>query len=142
MEGVFVMTDVDVLRDLLASQPRPPCIALTPFRIVEADLESGVVIVLFDPQPAFANHFGAVQGGFGVAMIDVVISLASYAKVRQWTPTVEIKSTFVAPLPIGTCTGEGRVIRAARQVVLLEGRLWDAEGRLAVHATATAVVRT
>jgi acyl-coenzyme A thioesterase PaaI-like protein len=31
-------------------------------------------------------------------------------------------------------------VKAGRQVVFLEAKLWGAEGRLAVHATATAAV--
>ena len=77
------MSDLDKLRALVAAAPKPPCAALTPFSIVEADSERGLVRVEFESQPAFGNMFGHVQVGFA------------------------------------------------------EGRLWGADGRLAVHATAT-----
>jgi uncharacterized protein (TIGR00369 family) len=95
------------------------------------------VRVEFAPQPAFENHFGNIQGGFAVSMIDVVISLAAFVKTRQWIPTVEIKTSFVAPAKIAPCIGEGRVIRAGRSVIFVEGRLHNADDELAVHATAT-----
>lgn len=128
------------LQTALSSQPTPDCAALTPFAIEEADFEAGRVVLRFAPQPAFKNHFGNVQGGFAVAMVDVLVSVAAYAKTRQWLPTVEIKSSFVAPMKLGECRGEGLVVKAGRQVVFLEARLWGADGKLAVHATATAAV--
>ena len=96
----------------------------------------------FAPQPAFKNHFGHVQGGFAVAMFDVLIAIAAFAKTKAWLPTVEIKSSFIAPLKLGECRGEAAVIKAGKQLVFLEARLWGDDGKLAVHATATAVVAT
>ncbi|MEW6689724.1 MAG: PaaI family thioesterase [Pseudomonadota bacterium] len=81
-----------------------------------------------------------MQGGFAVAMIDALISVAAYAKTRLWLPTVEIKSSFGAPMKLGECRGEGVVIKARKQLVFLEAKLWGADGKLAVHATATAAV--
>jgi uncharacterized protein (TIGR00369 family) len=131
------MSATEEIRALLDSQPKPVCAALTPFEIVEAESETGYVKVEFAPQPAFENHFGNIQGGFAVSMLDVVISIAAYVKVRQWIPTVEIKTSFVAPAKIGVCIGEGQVIRAGRSVSFVEGKLWNADHELAVHATAT-----
>jgi len=37
--------DVEKLRALIAAAPKPPCVALTPFSIVEADAERGRVRV-------------------------------------------------------------------------------------------------
>ena len=132
-------SDAQQLRELLAAQPTPVCAELTPFEIVDADFATGFVRVAFAEQPAFRNHFGNIQGGFAVAMIDVLISLAAYVKSREWMPTIEIKSSFIAPAPIGKCTGEARVIRAGKTVVFLESSLWGADGQLAVKATATAL---
>jgi uncharacterized protein (TIGR00369 family) len=128
------------LQSSLSSQPQPDCAALTPFTVEEADFDAGRVVLRFAPQPAFKNHFGNVQGGFAVAMVDVLVSVAAYAKTKQWLPTVEIKSSFVAPMRLGECRGEGSVVRAGRQVVFLEAKLWGVDGKLAVHATATAAV--
>jgi uncharacterized protein (TIGR00369 family) len=133
-------TTVQELQRALDGQPKPDCAALTPFTVEEVDFDLGRVVLLFAPQPAFKNHFGNVQGGFAVAMVDVLASVAAYAKTKQWLPTIEIKSSFVAPMKLGDCRGEGLVVKAGRQVVFLEAKLWGADGRLAVHATATAAV--
>lgn len=135
------MSDLEKLRTLVAAAPKPPCAALTPFTIVEADAERGFVKVEFEPQPAFGNVFGNVQGGFVVAMLDLPISLAALLKLEQWLPTVEIKTSFLTPAKLGTCIGEGQIIRAARSIVFAEGRLWGSDGKLAVHATATLAVK-
>jgi uncharacterized protein (TIGR00369 family) len=135
------MSDVAKLQELLASQPKPACASLTPFEIISADLEAGLVTLRFREQPAFSNHWGNIQGGFGVALIDVLISVAAYAKLGQWCPTVEMKSTFLAPARLGSCEGEAKVIKAGRSLVFLEARLWGPDGELAIHATATASVK-
>jgi uncharacterized protein (TIGR00369 family) len=135
------MTDLEKLRALVGSAPKPACAALIPFAIVEVASEPGLVKVEFEPQPAFGNVFGHVQGGFAVAMIDLPISLAGLLKLQQWLPTVEIKCSFLAPAKLGVCMGEGRIIRAAKSIVFAEGRLWGSDGKLAVHATATLAVK-
>jgi uncharacterized protein (TIGR00369 family) len=131
---------VQELQSALDSQPKLDCTALMPFVVEEADFDLGRVVLLFAPQPAFKNYLGNVQGGFAVAMVDVLASVAAYAKTKQWLPTVEIKSSFVAPMKLGECRGEGLVVKAGRQIVFLEAKLWGADRRLAVHATVTAVV--
>ncbi len=134
------MSNAAELQRILDAQPKPDCAALTPFTIEDVDFDAGRVVLLFAPQPAFKNHFGNVQGGFAVAMIDALVSIAAFAKTRAWLPTVEIKSSFVAPMKLGACRGEGSVVKAGKQLVFLEARLWGADGKLAVHATATAAV--
>ena len=133
------MSDAAELQRLLDGQPKPDCAALTPFAVEDADFESGRVVLLFGPQPAFKNYFGNVQGGFEVAMVDVLVSIAAYAKTKTWLPTVEIKSSFIAPMRLGECRGEASVVKAGKQLVFLEARLWGADGKLALHASATAL---
>ena len=123
-------------RRRLAGHPDPVCAALTPFRVVGADPEKGEVALDFAAQPAFGNHQGHVQGGFAVAMLDAVISIAAFARLDAWLPTIEIKANFLAPLPLTGCRGEGRVVRAGRRVVFVEARLL-ADGQPAVTASAT-----
>jgi uncharacterized protein (TIGR00369 family) len=135
------MSDLEKLQTLIAGVPKPPCAALIPFSIVDADGERGFVKVEFEPQPAFGNVFGHIQGGFAVAMIDLPISLAGLLKLQQWLPTLEIKTSFLAPAKLGACIGEGQIIRAAKSIVFAEGRLWGSDGKLAIHATATLAVK-
>lgn len=134
------MSNAAELQALLDAQPKLEGSALPAFSVEEADFDMGRVVLCFAPQPAFGNYYGHVQGGFAVAMVDVLISIAAFAKTRVWLPTVEIKSTFVSPLQLGTARGEACVIKAGSQLVFLEARLWGSDAKLAVHATATACV--
>ncbi len=129
----------DEIISLLKNEFMPVCTELTPYEVMDASSE-GFVRVEFKPQPAFGNHFGNVQGGFAVAMLDIVISSAAFSKIKMWLPTVEIKTSFLAPLKIGKCIGEGRVIRAGKSIFFSEGKLINAQGDVAVHATATQMI--
>jgi uncharacterized protein (TIGR00369 family) len=134
-----VASDLDALRSALAPATMPVCAALTPFEVIAADVAEGLVRMEFAPQPAFGNHFGDIQGGFVVAMLDVPLSLAAYLVTGEFLPTAEIKTSFLAPARIGPCAAEGRVLRAGRTLVFTEAKLWSGGGTLAAHATATVV---
>ena len=67
-------------------------------------------------------------------------ALAAFAAVRSWLPTAEIKTSFLAPLPIGPCVGEGRILRVGRQLAFGAGRLMSG-GSPVIIATATLVRR-
>ncbi len=82
------MNDAAALTAVLAEQVLPHCSALMEKEIVEADLERSYVKLRFAEQRAFENHFGNIAGGFAVELIDVLISIAAYAKTRQRCPTV------------------------------------------------------
>lgn len=128
------------VRALLERQPRPVCADLTPFTLVDIDPDRGFARCRFHEQPAFGNHFGNVQGGFAVAMLDVVITCAAFAKLRGWLPTIEIKTTFLEPLPIGETIGEAHVIKVGKSLAFVEAQLLLADGRPAVTATTTLLV--
>ena len=130
----------DELRGLLGSAPKSACALLMPFTVIDADFDGGFVQLEFAPQPAFRNPFGNVQGGFAVAMLDTVLAIAAFVRLRQWLPTVEIKSSFLEPVPIDTCIGEGRVLKAGRRLAFVEARLMTLDRRTAVTATATAII--
>jgi len=131
-------SDFEELRAALAELPLPVCAALTPFELIDADRATGMIRVEFAPQPAFGNHFGNVQGGFLVAMLDAPLSIAGFLVTGEFLPTVEIKTSFLAPARIGPCIAEARVLRAGRSLVFTEASLWSGDA-LAAHATGTAL---
>jgi uncharacterized protein (TIGR00369 family) len=133
------MSDLDTIRAALEAVPKPVCAALVPFELIEASAADGRVRVRFSAQPAFGNHFGNVQGGFAVAMLDTPLSISVFAKTGRWLPTIEIKTSFVAPAPIADLIGEGLVLRAGSSLVFHEARLLTLDGKLCAHATATSL---
>jgi uncharacterized protein (TIGR00369 family) len=130
------------LRTLVAGLSLPVCAELTPFEVLEAQNDPGYVRLLFEPQPAFENHFGNVQGGFCVAMLDVLFSIAVYLGTGRFLPTIELATNFLAPVPIDAIEGAGTVLRTGTTMVFAEASLYGPSGELAAHATGTALVRT
>jgi uncharacterized protein (TIGR00369 family) len=136
-----VTVDATDLAGHLNALPRPVCAELTPFVVTRAQPQPTELEMVFDAQPAFRNHFDHVQGGFAVAMLDVVLSLAVYVETQAFLPTISITTNFLAPLPLGEVRGEGRILKRGSSVVFAEAELRTPDGRLAVHATGSAAVR-
>lgn len=132
-------SDSEDLRALVADLPRPVCAELTRFEVLAARDDPGYVRLRFEPQPAFENHFGNIQGGFSVAMLDVLFSIAVYLGTGRFLPTIGLATNFLAPVPIDLIEGEGTVLRIGA-VVFAEARLYNPSGGLAAHATGTALV--
>jgi uncharacterized protein (TIGR00369 family) len=120
-------------------KPQPRCADLTPFTLAHADPATGAVKLHFDAQPLFANHFDKVQGGFAVAMIDAVLSVAGWVKTGTWLPTLNLMANFVAPLEVGPITGIGTVTKIGKSIAFLEGRL-ESPTTTAVTASATCLI--
>ncbi|MBX7247929.1 MAG: PaaI family thioesterase [Caulobacteraceae bacterium] len=135
------MPDTQALREAIAKLEVTPSLSLTPFAVEAADFAGGSVRLLFEPRPDFANRFGVTQGGLAMAMMDVALSIAAYAGTGAFTPTVEIKASFLAPLPIGPIQADARVLRAGRTLVFLEGALSTPGEAPAITATATTIRR-
>lgn len=117
----------------------PECAKLLEFDLLEAEADTGRVRLQFTPQQAFGNHFAHIQAGFVVAMLDCPLSLSAYIKLGRWVPTIEIKTSYIAPAPIGISIAEGTVLRAGQNVIFTEARLLTPTGKLLAHATATAL---
>ena len=123
----------------LTAQEYSPCFGLAPHRIVAADPD-GTVIVAFEAAPLFTNQYGVTMGGGGAVMIDVLLAYAGFAATGLWLPTVELKTSFLAPLDIAPCTGTATLLKTGRTLAFAEARLTRLDARLAVHATATLAV--
>lgn len=135
------MPDTQALRRELEGFATTPSVAMTPFSVEGADYARGEVRLLFEPRPDFANRNGVTQGGLAMGMMDVALSLAAYAGTRSFSPTVELKASFLAPLPIGPVLAVARVVKAGRTLVFLEGSLSAPGGPPSITATATTIMR-
>lgn len=89
---------------------------------------------------AFENGSGLIQGGILAAMLDNAMSRAVVQRMDddQIIQTLEMKTSFVAPAPIGPVIGEGQIVRQGRSIVFLEGRILSEAGDLLVTASSTA----
>ena len=121
----------------------PPCSHHLGMRALEADIDAGTVTLAFEARPEFGNPVGHVQGGFVTAMLDETAAIAAVVH-SNWSvvvPSLEIKTCFLAPAPIGAFTGRGRVLKRGKSIAFLEADLYTADGTHCAHATITAQVR-
>ena len=111
--------------------------------LVSYDSETGQIVTEYDGKPEFRNLIGTIQGGILTAMLDNAMSFAALARLGEGfrVPSLEVKTSYIAPAFPGRIVGEAEVVRAGRSIVFTQGQLFDAEGTLIATATATAMVR-
>jgi uncharacterized protein (TIGR00369 family) len=91
----------------------------------------------------FANPAGIVQGGFIGAMADsamgsATVTFARAAGRRVISSNVEMKTSFLAPVRVGTmleCTAS--VVSGGRRVAFAEAEVVDDEGTMVARASST-----
>lgn len=117
--------------------------ALLGFRALDFNAEEGWLEAEFDPDPRTANLRGGVQGGMICAMLDEVMSLSVVVAERftVGVPTLELKTSFLAPLPLGISRARGQAVRIGRNVGFMEGTVWTADGVIAAKGTSTCQIR-
>ena len=122
----------------------PPAVALLGYSLTSADPDLGVAEAEFVGRAEFLNLLGSVQGGFVTAMLDAVASTALLAQLPSdhFAPTIELKTSFLRPVPAGRLLGRGRVVHRGRTIAFLEGELRDPSGALlATGSTTVKIVR-
>lgn len=120
-----------------------PVAALLGARLVGCDPRAGRITVTFTARPDFCNMMGSVQGGMLAAMLDLVMSFSVLCTLADGhvVPSLEMKTTFIAPARPGDITGEGMLVRRGRSIAFMEGRLCDPQGGLLTTASATGQIR-
>ena len=91
----------------------------------------------------FANPAGIVQGGFLGAMADSAMGSATVTFARQagrrvFSSNVEMKTSFLAPVRVGTrLECRAWVVSGGRRVAFAEAEVVDAEGTTVARASST-----
>ncbi len=113
--------------------------------IQEVDVEGARVRAVFNATEQVCNKWGGIHGGMVAAMLDDLMSLAVGLSL-EWgeiTPTLEMKTSFIAAGRPGRLQGEGWVIKRGRSVAFIEANLHDGAGALIATASSTArIVQT
>ena len=124
-----------------ANKPAPPAAALLGWELISEDPEAGTIEIAFHPDGRMLNPQGSVQGGFVAAMLDDTMgpALVSMSGGTIMPRSIDLNVSFIRPVMPGRVVGRGRVVKAGRAVVFLEGELFDAEGNLLARATSSAV---
>ena len=128
------------MRGVLARIPVAELIGAVPVSWDEAGQRA---VIEFDAKPEFCNLMGTVQGGLLTAMLDMAMAFAVLCGLEDgWVvPSLEIKTSYVAPARPGPLFGEGHVVRLGRTIVFMEGRITGPDGGLIATATATGQLR-
>ena len=111
---------------------------------IDGNADEGWIRIRYLGTPDFDNSSGLIQGGILAAMLDNAMSRAIGQRLGdgQIIQTLEMKTTFVGPAPIGPVIGEGQVVRQGRSIVFLEGRIFSETGDLLVTSSSTAKLGT
>lgn len=95
----------------------------------------------FTVKPEMTTWRGGVQGGLVAGYLDDVMGYAYVASTGgEMAPlNLEISMSLIRLIPQGPLIGTGRVVKAGRQIVILEGELHSEDGKLMARATSTAL---
>ena len=111
-------------------------------RFLGFDEETATATMQFTVHEAMTTWRGGVQGGLVAGYLDDVMGYAFVAMSdgEQAPLNLEISMQLLGLLPVGaTIIGKGRVVRAGRRVVFLEGELQSEDGQVLARATSTAI---
>jgi uncharacterized protein (TIGR00369 family) len=91
----------------------------------------------YTPEPEHLNSFKVTHGGAVMTLLDVTLASAARSVDKgMGVMTIEMKTSFMQPAR-GPLTCKGRLIHRTRQMAYTEGSVYDAEGNICSHATAT-----
>ena len=124
-----------------ANKPAPPAAELLGWELVSEDPEAGTIEIAFHPDARMLNPQGTAQGGFVAAMLDDTMgpALVSMSGGTLMPSTIDLNVSFLRPVRPGRVIGRGRVVKAGRSVVFLEGELYDEAGNVLARATSSGV---
>ena len=119
-----------------------PVASLLGAQALYCDAASGTFRIGFEGRDSFCNILGVLQGGIVTTMLDIAMSFSAIARMGPGfrVPTLELKTTFLAPARPGRLIGEGWPVRTGKTICFMEGRLLDADSAVLATASGTARV--
>lgn len=118
-----------------------PASAILGLELISIDREAMRVRLAFNATDQLCNKWGGIQGGMVAAMLDDAMAIAVGLSL-EWgeiSPTLEMKTNFLAAGRPGRINAEGRVIKRGKSVAFTEAYLSNEDGE--VIATASSTVR-
>lgn len=137
------LSGIEFLRKMMAGElPTPPVTAALGFWL--ESIEPGRAVFAFKPEEFQYNPIGTVHGGVLATVCDSAIGCAVHSQLSAGAgyTTLELKTNFVRPLLKGTgearCVGE--VLYLGSRQATGEAKIFNADGKLVAHATATCLI--
>jgi uncharacterized protein (TIGR00369 family) len=117
-----------------------PASAFLGLELLDVDRENNRVKMAFDASDALCNKWGGIQGGMVAAMLDDAMAIAVGLSLEwgQISPTLEMKTSFLAAARPGRILAEGWVVRRGKSVAFSEAELHSEDGVLLATASSTA----
>lgn len=108
---------------------------------VMTEVEEGRIRAKFVIRKEMTNPQGVIHGGMVSTILDDLMGASVYTLNREVAYTsINLNIDFLYAAYEGEeITGEGQVIRAGKKVIHLEGRMWNAEGKLMAKASSNMV---
>jgi uncharacterized protein (TIGR00369 family) len=117
-----------------------PYFSLLSMRI--KDLGWGTSVLEIQLEEKHLQPFGFVHGGAIASVMDAATFWAVFPQVKDGMglTTVEIKVNFLAPIQTGKVVAKGRCIKIGRTLALGDATIYDGNGNLLGHGTATMMI--
>ena len=106
------------------------------------DAETQTATMRFTVIREMTTWRGGVQGGLVASYLDDVMGYAyvAYTNGEAAPLNLEISMSLLKLIPAGaTIVGKGRVVKAGKRVVFLEGELLGEDGKIYARSTSTAI---
>ncbi len=119
-----------------------PHTALLGSEFVSWDAETQTATMRFTVKREITTWRGGVQGGLVAGYLDDVMGYAYVAATNgEAAPlNLDLSMSLIRLIPEGAViTGKGRVVKAGRRVIFLEGELLAEDGTIYARATSTAI---
>jgi uncharacterized protein (TIGR00369 family) len=119
---------------------RSPYFSLLSMKIKE--LEWGTSVLEVELGEKHLQPFGYVHGGAIASVMDAATFWAVFPQVKDGMglTTVEIKVNFLAPVREGRLVVKGRCIKIGKTLALGDATIYDGNGNLLAHGTATMMI--
>jgi uncharacterized protein (TIGR00369 family) len=119
---------------------RSPYFSLLSMTIKE--LEWGTSVLEVELEEKHLHPFGYVHGGAIASVMDASAYWAVFPQVKDsmGLTTVEIKVNFLAPIQKGKLVAKGRCIKIGKTLALGDASIYDGNGNLLAHGTATMMI--
>jgi uncharacterized protein (TIGR00369 family) len=119
---------------------RSPYFSLLSMKIKE--LEWGTSVLEIELEEKHLQPFGYVHGGAIASVMDAATFWAVFPQVKDGMglTTVEIKVNFLAPVREGKLLAKGRCIKIGKTLALGDATIYDGNGNLLAHGTATMMI--
>lgn len=140
---MFSMSGLDAMQAVVSGElPSSPFVEVLGIRAVE--VETGKARLLVRPEEYHGNPGGTVHGGFLAALLDSAMWSAVLTTVPQgrFCTTLQMNINYVRPIVMNgeDVRAEGEVIHGGRRTAAAEASVYDANGKLCAHGTATCLI--